>query len=63
MYFIIAGCMKIGASLAPARRMKIEDADKPVVVSGFQQVGHLVHDHVFEQVARLLDQFRVHANT
>ena len=55
--------VQIGARLAPAGRTKIEDADKLVVVGGLQQVGHLVHDHVFEQVARLLDQFRVHANT
>ena len=42
--------------------MSCEDCDEALAVGWLQQVRHLMHDDVFEQILRLLHELRVEAD-
>ena len=42
--------------------MSIQDRKEALVVNGLEQMGHLVYDHVLQQVLGLLDQLSVEAD-
>src|SRR5680860_1685254 len=55
--------IKFRPSLAPRRIEFGQDGYEPLAVRRFDQVDHLMDDHVFDEVLGLLDQFGVQPNT
>lgn len=51
--------IKFSAGLTPTRIVLIKDGGEAITMCRFNQVSHLVHNHVFKEVSRLLHQFRV----
>src|SRR5262249_45454479 len=48
--------------LAPCRIVDANQGEEPPAMSGLDQVKHLMHHHVLEQVLRLLHEFCVEAD-
>lgn len=54
--------IQLSARLTPGWEMLPEDGDEALVMGGLKQVHHLVNDHVFKEIFRLLDQLSIQAN-
>jgi hypothetical protein len=48
--------------LAPGRVVFGQQCQKPLAVGGYDQMNHLMHHHVLEQIPGLLHELRVQAN-
>jgi hypothetical protein len=51
--------IQLSPRFSPARPVPFQQGDKPLAVRRLDEVQHLVHDNVFEQVPRLLHKFRI----